>query len=148
MTQGGDGLGVVDYTHASPLLRVYRRAGRGHTGNSCAGASGTVRRIAALVAHWQAGFRSYEYRRMLLCGGTVDYGPCAFMDEFDGDAVFSAIDTQGRYRYANQDRALEYECFASCLLPILHENQDQSVAIAQTVVDEFPRWYTGPIGHD
>ena len=81
---------------------------------------------------------------MLLCGETVDYGPCAFMDKFDNDAVFSAIDTQGRYRYANQPGIAHWNMivFASSLLPILHDKQEQSVAIAQAVVDEFPRWYT------
>ena len=149
MTQGGDGLGeVVNYI----VRRHYPEFIEALDENTPATRAQVLleqvtRRIAALVAHWQSlGFIHgvMNTDNMLLCGETVDYGPCAFMDEFDNDAIFSAIDTQGRYRYANQPGIAHWNMsvFASCLLPILHENQDQSVAIAQAVVDEFPRWYT------
>ncbi len=149
MTQGGEGLGeIVDYTvrrHYSEFIDALNEDTPATRAQVLL--EQVTRRIAALVAHWQSlGFIHgvMNTDNMLLCGETVDYGPCAFMDEFDNDAVFSAIDTQGRYRYANQPGIAHWNMsvFASCLLPILHDNQDQSVAIAQAVVDEFPRWYT------
>ena len=59
---------------------------------------------------------------MLVCGETVDYGPCAFMDAFSADAVFSSIDHGGRYAYKNQPAIAQWNlaCLAQSLLPLLH----------------------------
>ena len=60
---------------------------------------------ANLVAHWQSlGFIHgvMNTDNMLLSGETIDYGPCAFMDDFDAGAVFSSIDHGGRYADRNQ----------------------------------------------
>src|SRR4029453_18301541 len=55
---------------------------------------------------------------MSVAGETIDYGPCAFMDEYDPKAVFSAIDRNGRYAYSNQRAIGEWNLtrFAECLL--------------------------------
>ena len=107
----------------------------------------TVKRIASLVAHWQSlGFVHgvMNTDNMLLSGETIDYGPCAFVDTFKADAMFSAIDSQGRYRLSNQPGIAHWNIsvLASCLLKVLNSSEDRAVAYAQSVVDEFPRWYT------
>jgi protein adenylyltransferase len=80
---------------------------------------------------------------MLVCGETVDYGPCAFMDDFHPDKVFSSIDHGGRYAYRNQSGIAHWNlaAFAQALLPILHEEQEQAVEFAQGAVDKFPALY-------
>jgi uncharacterized protein YdiU (UPF0061 family) len=77
---------------------------------------------------------------MLLSGETIDYGPCAFMDAFQADKVFSSIDHGGRYAYRNQPGIAHWNlaCLAQCLLPLLHEDKDTAVALAQEQVDRFP----------
>ena len=107
----------------------------------------TVKRIASLVAHWQSlGFVHgvMNTDNMLLSGETIDYGPCAFVDTFKADAMFSAIDSQGRYRLSNQPGIAHWNTsvLASCLLKVLNSSEDRAVAYAQSVIDEFPRWYT------
>jgi uncharacterized protein YdiU (UPF0061 family) len=100
-------------------------------------------RQASLVARWQLlGFIHgvMNTDNMLLSGETIDYGPCAFMDEFQADKVFSSIDHGGRYAYRNQPGIAHWNlaCLAQCLLPLLHDDKDQAVAMAQEEVDRFP----------
>ncbi|MCL1862566.1 MAG: YdiU family protein [Defluviitaleaceae bacterium] len=80
-------------------------------------------RQAALVAKWQlVGFVHgvMNTDNMSICGETIDYGPCAFMDTYDPDTVFSSIDTEGRYAYKNQPKigAWNLSRLAEALLPI------------------------------
>ena len=105
-----------------------------------------VARQASLVARWQLlGFIHgvMNTDNMLLCGETIDYGPCAFMDAFQADKVFSSIDQGGRYAYRNQPGIAHWNlaCLAQSLLPLLHDEQDEAVAIAQTAVDRFPELF-------
>ena len=98
---------------------------------------------ASLVAKWQLlGFIHgvMNTDNMLLSGDTIDYGPCAFMDDFDPARVFSSIDHAGRYAYGNQPGIAHWNlaALAQALLPILHDDQEQAVALAQGVVDTFP----------
>src|SRR5688500_2954861 len=69
---------------------------------------------------------------MSIAGETIGYGPCAFMDEFNPDAVYSAIDRHGRYAYRNQLAIGEWNLarLAECLLPLLSEDVDVAVADA------------------
>jgi uncharacterized protein YdiU (UPF0061 family) len=98
---------------------------------------------AALIAQWQLlGFIHgvMNTDNMLLSGETIDYGPCAFMDEYQPDKVFSSIDHAGRYAYHNQPGIAHWNlaALAQALLPALHEDQEQAVALAQSAVDTFP----------
>jgi uncharacterized protein YdiU (UPF0061 family) len=98
---------------------------------------------AALIPRWQLlGFIHgvMNTDNMLICGETIDYGPCAFMDEFDPAKVFSSIDHGGRYAYRNQPGIAHWNLavLAQALLPLLHEDQDKAVELAQATVDEFP----------
>src|SRR6266853_2126497 len=74
-----------------------------------------------------------------ISGETIDYGPCAFMDDYDPAQVFSSIDEQGRYAYANQPRIALWNLtrFAECLLPLFSGDQDKAIAEAQTVLSGF-----------
>lgn len=98
---------------------------------------------AKLMAQWQLlGFIHgvMNTDNMLLSGETIDYGPCAFMDDFDPDKVFSSIDRGGRYAYRNQPGIAHWNlaALAQALLGELHEDQEQAAALAQEAVDAFP----------
>ena len=69
---------------------------------------------------------------MTISGETIDYGPCAFMDAFDPATVYSSIDDGGRYAYRNQPVVAEWNLarLAEALLPLLHDDQEQAVALA------------------
>ena len=62
---------------------------------------------------------------MTISGETIDYGPCAFMDQFDPNTVFSSIDLHGRYSYFNQPKIALWnlERFAEALLPLIDKDQ-------------------------
>ena len=65
-------------------------------------------RQCSLVARWmQVGFIHgvMNTDNMTVSGETIDFGPCAFMDEYDPATVFSSIDRRGRYAYGNQPRS-------------------------------------------
>ena len=105
-----------------------------------------MERQASLVAGWQLlGFIHgvMNTDNMLLSGETIDYGPCAFMDDFKADRVFSSIDHGGRYAYRNQPGIAHWNlaCLAQCLLPLLHDDKDEAVAIAQDQVDRFQQLF-------
>jgi uncharacterized protein YdiU (UPF0061 family) len=97
---------------------------------------------AELIAKWQlVGFIHgvMNTDNMAISGETIDYGPCAFMDTYDPATVFSSIDTHGRYAYGNQPPIAAWNLarFAETLLPLLHDNQEQAVKIAQDAIGEF-----------
>jgi uncharacterized protein YdiU (UPF0061 family) len=101
-----------------------------------------VRRQAELIAKWQlAGFIHgvMNTDNMALSGETIDYGPCAFMDAYDPGTVFSSIDIYGRYAYGNQPGIAAWNLarFAETLLPLLHEDENRAVVLAQDAVSEF-----------
>ena len=102
-----------------------------------------MERQAALVTKWlEVGFIHgvMNTDNMSLCGETIDYGPCAFMDTYDPATVFSSIDQSGRYAYGNQSQIVQWNLtrFAETLLPLLHEEQDQAVRLAQEAISAFP----------
>ena len=102
----------------------------------------TIRAQASLVSRWQLlGFIHgvMNTDNMLLSGETIDYGPCAFMDAFNPDTVFSSIDHGGRYAYRNQPGIAHWNlaCLAQALVPVLHEDSEQAVALAQGAVDTY-----------
>jgi len=101
-----------------------------------------IKRQAALIAKWQlAGFVHgvMNTDNMALSGETIDYGPCAFMDNYDPATVFSSIDTHGRYAYGKQPSIAAWNLarFAETLLPLLHTDSDKAVALAQDAVSGF-----------
>ena len=74
-----------------------------------------------------------------ISGETIDYGPCAFMDSYDAKTVFSSIDTQGRYSFANQPSIIHWNLvrLAESLLPLIDKNEKKSIEIAQNTLNKF-----------
>lgn len=105
-----------------------------------------VNHQAALISKWQlVGFIHgvMNTDNMVLSGETVDYGPCAFIDIYDPETVFSSIDTHGRYAYGRQPVIAVWNLarFAETLLPLLNKDQDRAVELAQNTVQEFKVLY-------
>ncbi|GAA1682778.1 protein adenylyltransferase SelO [Citricoccus zhacaiensis] len=105
---------------------------------------GVMAAQAGLVAQWLlVGFVHgvMNTDNMTISGETIDYGPCAFIDAFDRNAVYSSIDTGGRYAYGNQPAVAQWNLarFAEALLPLLHEDQERAVSLATEALGEFPR---------
>ncbi|CAN5288868.1 YdiU family protein [soil metagenome] len=103
---------------------------------------GVVTRQAQLIARWLlVGFIHgvMNTDNCSIAGESIDYGPCAFLDDYDPATVFSSIDAQGRYAYANQPRIALWNLtrFAETLLPLLAGEQQAAIAIAQEVLGEF-----------
>ncbi|WP_324277906.1 protein adenylyltransferase SelO [Blastococcus brunescens] len=101
---------------------------------------------AALVAQWMlVGFVHgvMNTDNMTISGETIDYGPCAFMEAYDPDTVYSSIDAGGRYRYRNQPLAAEWNLarLAEALLPLLADDPEQAVPLAVEALKTFqPRY--------
>lgn len=101
-----------------------------------------VARQAALIARWmQLGFIHgvMNTDNMAISGETIDYGPCAFMDEYHPAKVFSSIDQHGRYAFSNQPHIAQWNLarLAECLLPLLHDDPEQAVPVAQAALGAF-----------
>jgi uncharacterized protein YdiU (UPF0061 family) len=102
-----------------------------------------MERQASLVAKWlHVGFIHgvMNTDNMALSGETIDYGPCAFMDAYDPATVFSSIDLDGRYAYGNQPNIAQWNLarFAETLLPLLHEDQEKALRLAEEAITSFP----------
>lgn len=107
---------------------------------------GVVAAQASLVAQWQLlGFIHgvMNTDNMLLSGETIDYGPCAFMDVFHPDRVFSSIDQQGRYAYSNQPAIAHWNLanLAQALVPLLDPDREKATMLAQEAIDAFPELF-------
>ncbi|WP_415307959.1 protein adenylyltransferase SelO [Candidatus Pelagibacter sp. Uisw_099_02] len=78
-----------------------------------------------------------------ICGETIDYGPCAFMDAYNPDTVFSSIDQQARYSFSNQPKIIKWNLarFAECIITLIDDNKDKAIEIATEVIDTFDRIY-------
>ena len=105
-----------------------------------------IKSQAQLIAKWQlVGFIHgvMNTDNMTISGETIDYGPCALMNEYDPTTVFSSIDWQGRYAYMNQPKIAEWNLarFAEALLPLLSDNQRKAIDIASDALSEFDRMY-------
>ncbi|MCR6852958.1 YdiU family protein [Paenibacillus jamilae] len=112
-----------------------------------------IKRQASLIAKWQlVGFIHgvMNTDNITISGETIDYGPCAFMDNYDQGTVFSSIDTQGRYAYGNQPYMAAWDLarLAESLIPILHEDEEEALKIAQDEISKFSvqyekQWFLG-----
>lgn len=105
-----------------------------------------VKTHASLVAKWMCvGFIHgvMNTDNMTISGETIDYGPCAFMDIYDPDTVFSSIDVHGRYTYKNQPKMASWNIcrFAETLLPLIDEDMDRAIDLAQKVINKFTDLY-------
>jgi uncharacterized protein YdiU (UPF0061 family) len=80
---------------------------------------------------------------MTISGETIDYGPCAFMDQYHPKTVFSSIDKFGRYAYSNQPPITKWNLarFAECLIPLIDKDEEVAIKIATEVIDNFQNIY-------
>ena len=78
-----------------------------------------------------------------ISGETIDYGPCAFMDQYNEDTCFSSIDFQGRYSFGNQPLVARWNLarFAETLLPLIHQDENESIKIAGDKINDFNKIY-------
>ena len=100
-------------------------------------------RQARLIANWMCvGFIHgvMNTDNMAVSGETIDFGPCAFMDSYDPAAVFSSIDSGGRYAYSNQPRAAQWNLarFAETLLALIDPEEARAVELATAEIARFP----------
>ncbi|PEJ57763.1 hypothetical protein CN692_11790 [Bacillus sp. AFS002410] len=107
---------------------------------------GVIKRQVSLIIKWQmVGFIHgvMNTDNMTISGETIDYGPCAFMDTYDPATVFSSIDLRGRYAYGNQPKMAGWNLarFAETVIPLLHDDQEKALEIAQDAISEYPIAY-------
>jgi len=105
-----------------------------------------ISRQAKLIASWQlVGFIHgvMNTDNMAISGETIDYGPCAFMDRYDPATVFSSIDVHGRYAYGNQPGIAAWNLarLAESLIPLLHEDEEKAIVLAQEALSDFAALY-------
>jgi serine/tyrosine/threonine adenylyltransferase len=104
---------------------------------------GIIARQAALIAQWMVvGFIHgvMNTDNMTVSGETIDYGPCAFMDTYHPQTVFSAIDRGARYAFGNQPRIAHWNLarLAETLLPMLDADANIAMTLATDAIDRFP----------
>ncbi|MDC0521815.1 YdiU family protein [Candidatus Pelagibacter sp.] len=80
---------------------------------------------------------------MTVSGETIDYGPCAFMDQYHPQTVFSSIDQNGRYSYNNQPRITKWNLarFAECIIPLIDQDKQKAISIATETINNFEKLY-------
>jgi uncharacterized protein YdiU (UPF0061 family) len=98
---------------------------------------------AALIAQWMnIGFIHgvMNTDNMSICGETIDYGPCAFMNAYHPETVFSSIDTNGRYAFGNQPNIAHWNLIrlAESLLPLIDPSEEQAIAMVTESLQAFP----------
>ena len=74
-----------------------------------------------------------------ISGESFDYGPCAFINSYDPNKVYSSIDYNGRYSFGNQAKIIKWNItrFAESLLPIINHDKEKSIILAQSIIDNF-----------
>ena len=105
-----------------------------------------IDRQAQLLAKWmQLGFIHgvMNTDNMSICGETIDYGPCAFLNRYHADAVFSSIDKNGRYAYGNQPQMALWNLvrLAETMLALIDTNQEKAIELARASLEDFNALY-------
>lgn len=102
---------------------------------------------AELVAQWMSlGFIHgvMNTDNTTISGETIDYGPCAFMDTFHPDCVFSSIDVNGRYAWGNQPSIAYWNLtrLAETLLPLFDSDRETAISMAESKLDQFSDYFS------
>ena len=105
-----------------------------------------IKSQASLIAKWQlVGFIHgvMNTDNMAISGEAIDYGPCAFMNEYNSKTVFSSIDTQGRYAYQNQPAIAAWNLtrFAESFLTLIDDDQQKAISLAEEKLNNFEAIY-------
>lgn len=100
------------------------------------------KRQASLIADWMlVGFIHgvMNTDNVSIVGETIDFGPCAFMDEYNPQKVFSSIDVQGRYAWDQQPTIGQWNLtrLAETLLPLFDDSEEKSIEMAQERLSQF-----------
>ena len=138
---------LMDYT----ILRHYPQIRKGNNPELELLRSVMYKQIDLVVNWMRVGFIHgvMNTDNMSICGETIDYGPCAFMNTYHPKTVYSSIDANGRYAFGNQSNIAHWNLamFANALLPMISEKEDKAVELAKEVLDDFQnrfteQWYT------
>jgi len=105
-----------------------------------------IKKQCELVINWmRVGFIHgvMNTDNMTVSGETIDYGPCAFMDQYHPQTVFSSIDQNGRYSYNNQPRITKWNLarFAECIIPLIDQDEQKAISIATETINNFEKLY-------
>ena len=105
-----------------------------------------IEQQADLVTNWmRIGFIHgvMNTDNVALSGETIDYGPCAFMDHYDPLTVFSSIDHQGRYSFANQPIITQWNLarLAETILPLISDKHENALKLAEEAINTFADLY-------
>ncbi|MES0861000.1 protein adenylyltransferase SelO [Ruegeria sp. SCPT10] len=97
---------------------------------------------ARLIAHWMSvGFIHgvMNTDNSSIAGETIDYGPCAFMDSYHPNTVYSSIDRMGRYAYSNQPDIAVWN-LAQLATALIQQMEDKEAAVeeATEIVHAMP----------
>ncbi len=101
-----------------------------------------IKKQTDLIVHWmRVGFIHgvMNTDNIAISGETIDYGPCAFMDSYNSDTVFSSIDHLGRYAFGNQPLILQWNLarLAETLLPLLDNKSENALLKAEEALQTF-----------
>ncbi len=101
-----------------------------------------IERQSDLIVHWmRVGFVHgvMNTDNMIISGETIDYGPCAFMDEYDPGTVFSSIDSTGRYAFINQPAIAQWNIarLAETILPFIENDTDKAIKTTEKIISQF-----------
>lgn len=105
-----------------------------------------INKQADLISKWMlVGFIHgvMNTDNMTISGETIDYGPCAFMDSYSINTVFSSIDINGRYAYGNQPKIGEWNLMrlASAMLPLFSKDNEKSIELAKGALAQYETVY-------
>ncbi len=106
-----------------------------------------IDRQAYLVVKWMSlGFIHgvMNTDNMTISGETIDYGPCAFMDHYDHNKVFSSIDQHGRYAYGAQPQIAQWNLarLAETLIPLIDTDEEKAIERATSAIQAFAGRFT------
>lgn len=141
-----DGLRVLT-DHA--LGRHYPHA-VGEANGALALLENVIQAQAHLVAQWMGlGFVHgvMNTDNTTISGETIDFGPCAFLDEYNPNKWFSSIDRSGRYAFSNQPQVAQWNLarLAETLLDLISDKEDEAVALAMERLQTFPAFYDAAV---
>lgn len=106
----------------------------------------TIENQIKMITHWmRIGFIHgvMNTDNILISGHTIDYGPCAMMGIYKPETVYSSIDHNGRYAFANQPQITHWNLarLAECLIPLVDKDEKKAIEILKALIDEYTEKY-------
>ena len=130
---------IVDYTLNRHYSNIYKKENQ-----SLLLLEGLMEKQISLIINWmRVGFIHgvMNTDNMSMCGETIDYGPCAFMNHYDPSQVYSSIDYQKRYSFSNQELICHWNLsrFAETLIPLFADNENKAIEIGTEIINSFSK---------